>query len=57
MASSLWLLMAMSSLCTELKGATCAIHLAVCHRRFTNIAQGFDWFFHLLHLSEGDTLC
>ena len=57
MASSLWLLMAMSTLCTELGGAIRAIHLVVCHRRFANIAQGFDWFFHLLHLSEGDMLC
>ena len=57
MASSLWLLMAMSSLCTELRGATCASHLVACHRRFANIAQEFDWFFHLPHLSEGDTPC
>ena len=57
MAFSLWLLMATSSLCIELRGATCASHLVACHRRFTNIAQEFDWFFHLLHLSEGDTSC
>ena len=57
MASSLWLLMATSSLCTELGGATCASHFVVCRRRFANIAQGFDWFFHLLHPSEGDTPC
>ena len=57
MVSSLWLLMATSSLCTGLKGATCASHLVACHRRFANIAQEFDWFFHLLHPSEGDTLC
>ena len=54
MASSLWLLMATSSLCTEQKGATCASHLVACRRRFANIAQGFDWFFHLLHPFEGD---
>ena len=57
MAFSLWLLMATSSLCTELRGATCAIHLVACHRRFANIAQEFDWFFHLLHPSEGDMPC
>ena len=57
MVSSLWLLMATSFLCTKLRGATCASHLIACHRRFTNISQGFDWFFHLLHLSEGDTPC
>ena len=57
MVSSLWLLMATSFLCTKLRGATCASHLIACHRRFANIAQGFDWFFHLLHPSEGDTPC
>ena len=57
MVSSLWLLMAMSSLCTELRGATCASHLVACHRRFANIAQEFDWFSHLLHPFEGDMLC
>ena len=57
MVSSLWLLTATSSLYTELKGATCASYLVVCHRRFANIAQGLDWFFHLLHLSEGDMPC
>ena len=57
MVSSLWLLMATSFLCTKLRGATCASHLIACHRRFANISQGFDWFFHLLHLSEGDTPC
>ena len=57
MVFSLWLQMAMSSLCTELVGARRASCSAAYRRIFGDIVPGFDWFFRLLHQFEGDMLC
>jgi len=56
MVFSWWLQMAMSFWYTErvvTMRANCSV---VFHRILRDIAPRFDWFFHLLHRFEGDTL-
>jgi len=45
MVFSLWLLRAMSSLCTEQGGASCASCSAECCRMPIGIVLGLGWFF------------
>jgi len=47
----------MSSWCTERVVTMHASYSVGFHRILGGIAPRFDWFFHLLHQSEGDTLC
>jgi len=56
MVFSLWLQRAMSFWYTKQVGAMHANCFAGCYRRCVGIVQAFDWFFHLLHLFEGDML-
>jgi len=57
MGFSWWLQMAMNFWYIEQVGAMHASCSVVFRRILGGIVLRFDWFFHLLHQSEGDMLC